>query len=49
MTATVGVATSASAHVNPATFGDSPEHSNNTVFTFNPPIVIPPGGAATYT
>ncbi len=49
MTATVGAGTFTSAHVNPVTFGNSPEQANNTVFTFNPPIVIPNGEAATYT
>jgi len=45
----VGAGTFTSAHVNPVTFGNSPEQANNTVFTFNPPIVIPNGEAATYT
>ena len=48
MTATVGETTFTSDQVSPKAFGDSPEHSNNTVFTFNPPVVIPAGAVATY-
>jgi hypothetical protein len=49
MTATVGGATFTSAPVAPLSYGNSPEQPNNTPFTFDPPLVIPAGGAVTYT